>query len=132
MTFIALFPFVAGLGLVLILLRVIAGNAAPSRDGWMVPAAGSLLFLGFSATAAITEGGLGFWTEHTRNLWGNQIWVDLLCAAGVGFYLIVPPAKALGMRLVPWLFVVVGTGSIGFLAMLARFLYLRDRAALRG
>ncbi|MCX5739995.1 MAG: hypothetical protein NTZ61_16160, partial [Proteobacteria bacterium] len=74
---------------------------------------------------------LGFWTEHTRNLWGNQIWIDLLSAVGIAWFLIVPQAKALGMRPLPWLVLVACTGCIGFLAMTARLLYLRDRAPQR-
>lgn len=98
------------------------------KSSWMFPAALSALFLAYSAIAILNEGPLGFWTEHTRNLWGNQIWFDLLLAIGVGWTLIVGPARALGMKLIPWLFLILCTGSIGVLAMVARFLYLRARA----
>lgn len=72
---------------------------------------------------------LGFWTEHTRNLWGNQIWFDLLLATGIGWFLVMPEAKSLGIRPLPWLLLIACTGSIGFLAMIARLLYLRERFA---
>jgi hypothetical protein len=97
----------------------------------LLPAAASLCFLLFSLHAISAEGMLGFWPEHTRNLWGNQIWIDLLLAVGIGWFLIVPQAKALGMRPLPWLVLVACTGCIGFLAMTARLLYLRDRAPQR-
>lgn len=39
-----------------------------------------------------------------------------------------PHAKALNMRLPFWAVVVVSTGNIGFMAMLARMLWLREQA----
>jgi len=44
----------------------------------------------------IREAPLGFWVEHPRHLWGNQIWFDLLLAAGVAWALLVPRARRLG------------------------------------
>ncbi|MEM0961764.1 MAG: hypothetical protein AAGK21_04370 [Bacteroidota bacterium] len=112
----------AGSALVIVLNR--SGN---SPSVWMVPAGLSVLFFAFSVFAIREGGALGFWVEHTRHLWGNQIWVDLLIAIGVAWAFIVPQAKALGMRVLPWLAVIGATGSIGLLAMIARLLYLRDR-----
>lgn len=71
------------------------------------------------------EGPIGFWTEHTRNKWGNQIWFDLLLAVGAAWSLIVPQAKQADMRTPAWLFAIVCTGSIGLLAIVARLNYLR-------
>jgi hypothetical protein len=96
------------------------------KDIWIFPATLSLLFLLFSLKAIASEGLLGFWVEHTRNLWGNQIWFDLLLGIGIGWYSIVPQAKSLGMHLYLWLALIVCTGCIGFLGMIARLLYLRD------
>ena len=85
-------------------------------------------FAGWTALAALREGPLGFWPEHTRNLWGVQIWVDLLLAAAIALGALVPQARALGMRPLPWVALVLCTGSIGLLAMLARIQMLRARA----
>jgi hypothetical protein len=103
-------------------------NASSSKSRWMVPASFSLAFALFSIQAIVNEGMFGFWTEHARNLWGHQIWFDLLLAIAVAWCLIVPQAKAKGMRLLPWLILIVCTGCIGLLAMLARLLYLQDQA----
>ena len=92
---------------------------------WLLPAGFSTAFLLFSLLAVGIEGPVGFWAEHTRNLWGNQIWFDLLLAIGIGWFLIVPQASRLGMRLPLWLLLIVATGCIGFTAMLSRFLYLQ-------
>mgnify|MGYP006273661973 CR=1 FL=1 len=92
----------------------------------MFPAILSGIFAVFSILAVIQEGPLGFWTEHTRNLWGNQIWFDLLLAVGIAWTLLVPRARELGIRPLPWLVVVMCTGSIGLCAMLARVLYISE------
>jgi hypothetical protein len=96
------------------------------RVSWQLPAVGSLLFLLFSLYATLQEG-VRFWTEHTKNLWGNQIWFDLLLTASIGWYFIVPAAKAAKMNLLLWFALVAGTGSIGFLAMVARLMYLQEQ-----
>lgn len=98
--------------------------AGASRGIWLLPAGLSAAFLAFSLLTIAQEGVLGFWSEHTRSLWGNQIWFDLLLAAGVCWALIVPRARAVGMQPVPWFVVILLTGSIGILAMVARLLQL--------
>jgi hypothetical protein len=124
----SLLPAIAGGLFVLFGLYVTTQSNRHMPKIWLIPAALSLLFLLFSIQAIMTEGLFGFWTEHTRNLWGNQIWFDLLIAIGIGWFLIVPQAKALGMRPVPWLVLIVCTGCIGFSAMMARLLYLQENA----
>lgn len=103
-------------------------NNVHIKNIWLFPAILSVLFLAFSAYAAATGGSFGFWTEHTRNLWGNQIWFDLLITASIGWSFVIPQGKALGMRPLPWLFLVAATGSFGWLAMIARLLYLQEKA----
>jgi len=105
------------------------GNDGAKQAGWRIPAAFSAVFLVWSLFA-LTQGGLGgVWVEHTRNAWGNQIWFDLLLAIGVGWALLQPRARAAGMRPWPWLALLLATGSVGLLAMLARCLFLEERAA---
>ena len=94
---------------------------------WLVPAGFAALFLGWSLYTVTAAGPLGFWTEHTRNAWGNQIWFDLLLAIGAAWALLLPRARAAGMLPAPWLVLIVCSGSIGLLAMLARCLYLETR-----
>ena len=121
-------PLAAGLAVLLFCARKILNpDASQSHTAWIFPAIASLLFGCFTLYSAVTEGPLGFWVEHVRNFWGNQIWMDLLCSAGVAWFFMVPQAKAHGMRLVPWLIAIVSTGSVGLLAFTARLLYLRDR-----
>lgn len=106
----------------------VAVAARDRRATWALPAGLAVAFLALSAWAIATLGPLGFWTEHVRNAWGNQIWVDLLLAVGVAWGLLVPRMRAVGMRPGPWFCAVVLTGSVGLLALVARWLYLRDAA----
>lgn len=103
-------------------------RVASPRSAWAIVAAISAVFFGFSIYAIVTEGLLGFWTEHIRNAWGNQIWFDLLLAASVAFAFLVPRARAVGMEPLRWFALIACTGSIGILAMAARCLFLERRA----
>ena len=124
-------PVAAAISFLAFSVYVTAGDGVRTQNSWLFPALASFAFLLFSIHAITAEGMLGFWTEHTRNLWGNQIWIDLLSAIGIAWFLVVPQAKALGMRTPLWLVLIVCTGSVGFLAMIARLLYLRDRSEVR-
>ena len=124
----SLLPTIAAAFFLLFSLFILSKDGQQMKNSWLFPATLSLLFLLFSLKAILSEGLLGFWVEHTRNLWGNQIWFDLLLGIGIGWYLVVPQAKVLGMRLYLWLALVVCTGCIGFLAMIARLLYLQERS----
>jgi len=104
------------------------GSGKVHKNSWIFPAILSLLFFSFSAVTIFSEGILGFYPEHTRTLWSSQIWFDLLIAAGIGWFLIVPRAKEQGMFLPIWGILILSTGSIGFTAMVARLQYLTARS----
>ena len=103
-----------------------AGRTKPSQ--WRIPAGLAALFFVASLQAMASGGMFGFWTEHVRNDWGNQIFVDLLLCAGSAYFLLLPRARAVGMTPLLWLAGIAALGSIGLLAMLARVLYLEARA----
>ena len=87
------------------------------------------LSAGFAAFTAVTIAAEGVWpviVNHTSNLWGVQVWWDLLFALGVATFLIVPRAKAQGMNLLPWTIFILATASIGLLAMAARLFWLEQ------
>ncbi len=97
------------------------------RSSWTVPVAFCALFLAWSLFTLANDGLAAVWVEHTRNAWGNQIWFDLLLAIGTAWALLLPRARAVGMRPWPWLALILCTGCIGLLAMLARCLFLEER-----
>ena len=132
LSMLAALPLMAVAGYFFFSIYVLAQNGAKQADKkhlWLVPATLSLCFMAFSLCAVLSEGVFGFWPEHTRNIWGNQIWFDLLLAVGVSWYFVVPKARALGMRLWPWWLFILCTGSIGLLATVARISYLNARVA---
>ena len=108
----SLLPTIAAAFFLLFSIYILSKNGQQMNNSWLFPAMLSLLFLLFSVKAIVSAGLLGFWIEHTRNVWGNQIWFDLLLGIGVGWYLIVPQARALSMRLYLWLALIDGQKSV--------------------
>ncbi len=87
------------------------------------------LFLVFSAFTAVqigTEGVIGFFTNHTQDLTGVQVWWDLIMCALIALFLIAPRARAQGMNLPLWALFVGTTASVGLLAMCARLFWLEQ------
>lgn len=127
MMLVEIVPWLAAFGFIAFAWAYASGAGSRMRGAWMFPAGLSVLFFAFSLAAVVLEGPFGFWHVGSASLWGNQVWIDLLLAIGVAWTLIVPQAKAIGMRVLPWLVLILFTGCIGLLAMLARFLYLEER-----
>ena len=125
----SLFAVLPGLAIAAFMVAALAllRSQDKSRPGvWVVPAGLAGLFLGWSLFTVSREGPLGFWSNHTANAWGNQVWFDLLLAIGTAWALMLPRARAVGMQPLPWLVLIVSTGSIGLLAMYARCLFLEQ------
>lgn len=82
--------------------------------------------VGFTAYTALTvarEGVIGFYPNLSANLWGVQVWYDLVIALGIALFLLAPRARAVSVSPVPYIILTSFTGSIGLLAMLARVLW---------
>ena len=128
-----LMPIVAGAGLAVYMLLQSTLRASGEGSGkflsWFFPLCLAIAFLLWSVMAGLAEGPFGFWPEHVRNLWGNQIWFDLLLAVGIGWTFIGPHARAQGMNVPFWLVAILVTGSLGFLLMVARLNFLKSRAS---
>lgn len=126
-------PFIAlaGGGLVCAVAAIIVASTRPNAPGNALLAA--MLAAGFAGFTAITiwaEGVLPVILNHTSNLWGVQVWWDLLFALGVAYVLILPRARAAGMNLPLWTVLILATASIALLAMVARLFWL-ERAENR-
>ena len=120
----------AGAAAVFILVMLSATLAGPIRVGWQVPAVVSFAFLIFSLVPLFTIGPIGVWVVHTADLWGNQVWIDLLLAVGAAWLLLLPEMKRVGMTPLPWLLLTFCTGCIGLFAALARMMYLRENRSV--
>jgi hypothetical protein len=120
-------PVVVGVLVAAYVIHLSVGSPTRQPVSWTLPAGAAFAFFLWTAVAAFREGPKGFWSEHTRNLWSNQIWFDLLLAAATALTFMAPRAREVGMRAVPWTLFVLATGSIGLLAMCARISYLEAR-----
>lgn len=97
------------------------------------PAIAASLGAGFAAYTAVTiyqTGVLPVFENHTTNLWGVQVWWDLLFAVGVALFFILPRARKQGMHVPLWTLFVLLTASIGLLAMIARLFWLESGEAV--
>ena len=87
------------------------------------------LFLGFTLVQIGHEGVVMFFTNHSANLTGIQVWWDLVMSVLIAFFFIRPRAQAVGMNIVPWALLIGTTASIGLLATCARLFWLERQAA---
>jgi hypothetical protein len=117
-------------GLVAALIAVTWVLAKPQTIG--SPTIAAALSGGFAAYSGVTiwaEGLMPVLINHTSNLWGVQVWWDLLFSLTVALFLIAPRARAVGMNVPLWTLAIVGTASIGLLAMCARLFWLERAKA---
>lgn len=124
----SLYPILPIAALVLFVLTTVR-EVIRGSQGWQFAALIWAAFLALSLYTVAAEGPFGFWPNHTQNAWGNQVWFDLLIAIAIGWTLLVPRARAVGMNLWLWLALTCATGCIGLLAMFARCRYLETRPA---
>jgi hypothetical protein len=90
----------------------------------------AMLCGGFSAYTAVQiwqEGILMFWTNHSQNMTGIQVWWDLILAVLIALFFIAPRARKAGMNVPLWGLLVISTASIGLTAMCARLFWLESR-----
>ena len=122
-------PFLAlaGAGLAFAVAAIVFIAMRPGAPGNAVVA--GALSAGFAAFTAVTiaaEGVFPVILNHTTNLWGVQVWYDLLFSLSVATFLILPRARAVGMNLPLWVAFILATASIGLLAMAARLFWLEQ------
>ena len=87
-----------------------------------------IAFLLFTCITLAVGGVWPFWTNHTSNLAGVQVWIDLLVSVAIAFFFIAPRARRVGMSVGLWAFAVAMTAGIGLLAMSARLFWLEQEA----
>ncbi len=91
----------------------------------------AMLSAGFGAYTAIqigSEGVMMFFTNHTFNLTGIQVWWDLVMCVIIALFFIAPRARAVGMNVPAWALLAGCTASIGLLAMVARLFWLESQS----
>ena len=68
-----------------------------------------------------------FFTNHSGNLTGIQVWWDLVMCVVIALFFIAPRARTAGMNMPLWTLLVACTASIGLLAMVARLFWLESQ-----
>jgi hypothetical protein len=117
-------------GLACAVAAILAILLRPGAPGNAVLA--GALAAGFAAFTTVTiasEGVFPVILNHTSNLWGVQVWWDLLFALTIAYFLILPRARAQGMNLPLWTVLILATASIALLAMCARLFWLEQAQA---
>ena len=117
------FVITASIGLAAIYILV----AKPTNGNPMLATILCALFSGYTAVQIAQEGIVMFFTNHSTNLTGLQVWWDLLNCWLIALFFIIPRARAAGMNVLPWALLVGTTASIGLLAMCARLFWLEAR-----
>ncbi len=85
-------------------------------------------FGAFTAGQIWEEGVVMFFTNHTQNLTGVQVWWDLVMCWIIAFFFIAARARRQGMNVALWAVLIAPTGSVGLLAMCARLFWLENRS----
>lgn len=94
-----------------------------------IAAALSGAFAAFTAVTVATEGVMPVIANHASNLWGVQVWYDLLISVSIALLFVTPRARQAGMNVPLWVIAVGLTASIALLAMVARLFWLERQAA---
>ncbi len=101
--------------------------AKPQKGNALLAALLCAVFGGYTAVQIAQEGVVMFFTNHSSNLTGIQVWWDLVMCVVIALFFIAPRARAQGMNLLPWALLVGCTASIGLLAMCARLFWLENQ-----
>ena len=127
MTSLEIIWFASLLGGVVALITILASKR---KSGNVIAAAMlSAAFAAFTAVQIGTEGVIGFFTNHTQNLTGVQVWIALVMCVMIALLFIAPRARAAGMNVPLWALLCASTASIGILAMCARLFWLEGAAS---
>lgn len=121
-----LFAVAGLLVFIVVALLVTQTKNRVSWPGWLVPAVLVAPLAAASIFAIVDEGPFGFLPGPSASLWDLLVWLNLLCCLGAAFFLLQNRARAAGMKSEVWVLVVIFTGGIGLLMMLARMLH-RER-----
>lgn len=113
----------------IIMLLVTQTKERVAWPGWLVPAAMFAAFAAWTCVALLREDLHTLWSMVSGSFWGVQLWYDFLISLTAAFFLLQNRARAAGMKSEIWVLLVIFTGSIGLMLMLARTLYLERKAA---
>ena len=111
----------------LVMLLITQTRRRVAWPGWLVPLAAFVSLAGWTLAALAIEGPANLLPVYTASHWGLQAWCDRLVCASIAFFLMQNRARSAGMKSETWVILVIFTGGLALLAMLARMLYLERR-----
>lgn len=120
--------FFAGIAVAGLLILYLAASKKYTESAVLAAAMGA----GFAAFTAVTiwaEGIVPVYLNHSTNLWGVQVWYDLLISVVIALLFVVPRARKQAMNVPLWVVLVGATASIGLLAMVARLFWLEQTSS---
>ncbi len=120
LTVIGLIPGLAALTYILV--------AKPVSGSPVIAAMFAAGFAAFTAVQIWNDGIMMFWTNHSANLTGIQVWWDLVFCVMIALFFIAPRAHKVNMNVPVWALFVATTASIGLFAMIARLFWLERQA----
>jgi hypothetical protein len=112
----------------MVMLLVTQTKARVSWPGWLVPMSFAAPAVAWTCFAIAEQGLSGFWPVVTGSAWGLQLWFDRLLCVSAAFFLLQNRARAIGMKSEVWVLVIIFSGGIGLMLMLARTVYLERHA----
>ena len=115
---------------VVVMLLVTQTKKRVTWPGWLVPAVACIPMVAWTVLAVVTEGPTAFWSLYTGSLWGVQIWYDRLMSVTAAFFLLQNRARAAGLKSEVWVILVIFTGSMGLLVMLAQTVFQERKQAV--
>lgn len=116
---------------VVAMLLVTQSKHPVTWSAWLVPAIAVIPLAGLTLFAMVEEGPAAFWPVVTDSAWGIHVWYDRLMSMTAAFFLLQNRARAAGMKSEVWVLLVIFTGSLGLLPMLARTLYLERQQRIQ-
>ncbi len=94
-----------------------------NKSYWPIALTVCVAFAAFTAWVIAHAGFGGLFALYEVNAWTVQLTADLVCALVAGLVFVAPRARRAGVGMAPFVVLTVLTGSIGFLALVARVLY---------
>ena len=111
MTLVQIIPIIAFLSVIALVIAITFSDLAKSAGFWKFWAVYAVVYGIFSIWAIAEDGLMMFYINHSQNLVGNQVWIDLVFAVAIGWFLILPEARARGMNVTLWMIFVIATAT---------------------
>lgn len=122
----------ASAAIVAVAAFVVIAVRPTATNRWQTPGALLVVFTGWTIYSIVDGGPFGFLPQHVGAAWESQITMDLLILGGAAWFALQPRLRAAGINPLPWLPLILATGSIGMLLMIVRLFRIEATASRAG